>query len=133
MPDFGNAGKRTVHASEAASTVDTTAGESVVCTLDVRGATAVFTFDCTHGNVFAPTGPPLSRYQWDTFDALSSNGPMGDVHVLTLAFSGGAIAYRYRMELFDGNFALKKVLKDVEYETTDPTDVCLEPIALRAT
>jgi hypothetical protein len=37
------------------------------------------------------------------------------------------------MELFDGNFALKKVLKDVEYETTDPTDVCLEPIALRAT
>jgi hypothetical protein len=131
MADFGNAGTRTVHASEAGGTIDADAGEFIICTVDVRGATAAFSFDCTHRTLFTPDGPPLPRYQWTTVDGPGSQAAMGDVHVLVLRFSGGAIWYRYRMELFDANLAVKQVLKDVEYETSDPTDVCFEPIALR--
>lgn len=132
MADFGTAGKRVVHASEAGITIDGGAGETIICTVDAKGATPVFTFTCSHGNaLFSPSGPPQSRYQWTAYDVPNSRDAMGDVHVLHLKFSGGATSYRYRMELFDGNFALKKVLKDVEYETTDPSDDVFEPIALR--
>ena len=132
MADFGRAGKRTVHKSEFACTIDASAGETIVCTVDVKGATAVFSFDCTHeAGLFAPEGPPQSRYQWTTYDMPGSRNPLGDVHVLRMQFSGGATSYRYRMELLDARLELKKVLKDVEYETSDPADDVMEPIALR--
>lgn len=131
MADFGNAGRRTVHESEAACIIDGTAGESIICTLDVKGALALFTFACTHdGALYSPEGPPVSRYQWTVFDEDNSR-IKGDTHVLTLRFSGGATWYRFRMELFDENMALLKTLKDVEYETADPEDVAEEPIRLR--
>lgn len=131
MADFGNAGKRTVHESEAACIVDGTAGESIVCTLDVRGAVPLFTFACTHDPALvSPEGPPVSRYQWSKYDEPNSR-QKGDMHVLTLRFSGGAVWYRFRMELFDINMVLLKTVKDVEYETADPADVAEEPIRLR--
>jgi hypothetical protein len=133
MPDFGNAGKRTVHESEAACIVNGAAGEMVLCTLDVRGALPLFTFACTHNGALAsPSGPPSSKYQWSTYDEANSR-ERGDMHVLTLRFSGGAVWYRFRMELFDTNMVLLKTLKDVEYESVDPTDVAEEPIRLRTT
>jgi hypothetical protein len=131
MADFGNAGKRTVRESEAACIIDGAAGETIVCTLDVRGALPLFTFACTHdGALVSPSGPPVSRYQWTTYDEANSR-LKGDTHVLTLRFSGGAVWYRFRMEVFDGNMALVKTVKDVEYETADPEDVAEEPIRLR--
>jgi hypothetical protein len=131
MADFGNAGKRTVHESEAACIIDGTAGEMLVCTLDVKGALGLFTFACTHEEaLFFPTGPPVSRYQWTTYDEANTR-VKGDTHVLTLRFSGGAIWYRFRMELFDMNMVLLKTLKDIEYESADPLDVAEEPIRLR--
>ncbi len=131
MADFGNAGKRTVRESEAAALIE--GGAVLRCTLDVRGAVGLFTFACTHdGALFSPSGPPVSRYQWTTYDEANSR-VKGDMHVLTLWFSGGAVWYRFRMELVDMNMVLLKTLKDVEYETTDPGDVAEEPIRLRTT
>lgn len=131
MADFGNAGTRTVHQSEAAAIIDGTAGEAIVCTLEVRGAVGLFTFACTHhGALYSPEGTPVSRYQWTTYDEANSR-VKGDMHVLTLRFSGGAVWYRFRMELFDANMVLLKTLKDVEYETIDAGDVAEEPIRLR--
>ena len=130
MADFGNAGIRTVHVDKAGGMIDTTVGQSVICTLDVSGGTPLFVFACTHRNLFTPDGPIQDRYQWTDFDSAGSNGQNGDVHVLTLQFSAGAIKYRFRMEVFDLNFALVKTLKDIEYETSDPTDFFVEPILL---
>jgi hypothetical protein len=131
MADFGTAGKRTVHESEAAAIIDGAAGEAIVCTLEVRGALGLFTFACTHeGALFSPEGPPVSRYQWTVYDE-SNSRVKGDMHVLSLRFSGGAVWYRFRMELFDANMVLLKTLKDVEYESLDPEDVAEEPIRLR--
>jgi hypothetical protein len=133
MPDFGNAGTRTVHASEAACTIDASAGEFILCTVDVKGALALFTFACTHnGALVTPTGPPQSRYQWMKYDEEHSKVKLGDNHTLSLMFSGGATWYRFRMELFDANMALLKTLKDVEFESSDPTDVAVDFIRLRA-
>ena len=131
MADFGSAGRRTVRASEVAATVNATKGEFVICTLDVKGAVPLFTFACTHNAaIHTPTGRPVSRYQWSVYDTVNSR-PSGDVHILTLQFNGGAISYRFRMELFDENMALLKTLKDIDYETSDPADVANEPIRLR--
>ena len=131
MADFGTAGKRTVRESEAAAVINGTAGDLILCTLDVRGALGLFTFACTHdATLFSPGGPPVSRYQWTTYDETNSR-VKGDMHVLTLRFSGGAVWYRFRMELFDADMVLLETLKDVEYETTDPEDVAEEPIRLR--
>ena len=131
MADFGTAGKRTVRASEVGGTVNATKGEFLICTLDVKGAVPVFTFACTHNAALhKPDGPPLSRYQWSVYDIANSR-TTGDVHILTLQFNGGALSYRYRMELFDENMALLKTLKDIDYETSDPADVANEPIRLR--
>jgi hypothetical protein len=131
MADFGSAGKRTVHESEIAGTVDATAGEFLVCTLDVKGAVALFAFGCEHTPaIHTPQGAPVSRYQWSVYDDQNSRID-GDMHVLSLHFNGGATSYRFRMELFDADMALRKTLKDVEYETTDPADVANEPIRLR--
>ena len=131
MADFGNAGRRIVHESEAACILDGAAGETLMCTLNVRGALALFTFACTHdGALFSPSGPPVSTYQWTTFDEVNSR-VTGDTHVLTLRFSGGAIWYRFRMELLDTNKVPLKMLKDVEYESADPADVAEEPIRIR--
>lgn len=131
MADFGTAGKRTVRASEVAATVNLTNGECLICTLDVTGAVPLFTFSCTHhAAIQTAAGPPSSRYQWSVYDEANSR-TSGDVHVLMLQFSGGAFSYRYRMELFDQNMALLRTLKDVDYETADPSDVANEPIRLR--
>jgi hypothetical protein len=131
MADFGTAGKRTVHASETAATVNATDGEFLICTVDAKGAVPLFTFACTHHDaIHIPMGPPASRYQWSGYDNEHSRVE-GDMHVLSLWFTGGATAYRFRMELFDANMALLKTLKDVEYETTEAGDVADEPIRLR--
>jgi hypothetical protein len=130
MADFGKAGIRTVHIDKAGGVIDLTAGQSVMCTLDARGGTPLFTFACTHRNLFTPQGPIEDRYQWIDFDDTGSSGPNGDVHVLTLQFSAGATRYRFRMEVFDVDFALVKTLKDIEYETTNPNDFTVEPILL---
>ena len=68
MADFGNAGTIIVHDSEIAATVDVSNGQFLVCTLDVSGGVASFTFACTHHVLHTPTGPPVSRYQWTVFD-----------------------------------------------------------------
>lgn len=131
MADFGTGGKRTVRASEVAATVNARAGQFLICTLDVNGAVAVFTFGCTHNAALhTPTGPPVRRYQWSVYDSANSR-TSGDVHILTLQFNGGATFYRYRMELFDENMALLKTLKDIDYESSDLADVANEPIRLR--
>ena len=133
MADFGNAGRRTVHESEAACIVDSAAGQGIACTLDVRGALPLFTFACTHDRALvSPTGAPSSKYEWSTYDQANSRAS-GDTHVLTLRFSGGAVWYRFRMDLVDANRVRLKALKDVEYESLDPTDVAEEPIRLRTT
>ena len=131
MPDFGNAGTMIVHASEISGTVDLSAGQSLMCTLDVRGGVPSFTFACTHQNLHTPSGPPVGRYQWTVFDEQNCR-LADDMHVLALHFSFGVKSYRFRMELFDENMALLRTLKDVEYATTDPEDVANEPISLRA-
>jgi hypothetical protein len=131
MADFGNAGTIIVHDSEIAATVDVSNGQFLVCTLDVSGGVASFTFACTHHVLHTPTGPPVSRYQWTVFDEPNCRlAP--DMHLLALNFSFNAKTYRFRMELFDENLALIKTLKDLEYSTTDPADVANEPISLEA-
>lgn len=131
MADFGNAGTRTVHQNDPACIVDATAGEGIACVLDVRGALPLFTFVCAHRTALAsPSGAPASKYEWSTYDQENSRED-DDTHVLTLRFSGGAVWYRFRMDIVDANRVTVRTLKDVEYESLDPTDVAEEPIRVR--
>ena len=131
MADFGNAGTRTAHKDDGACIVDATAGEGIACVLDVRGALPLFTFACVHQTALvSPGGAPASKYEWSTYDQEHSRTD-DDPHVLTLRFGGGAVWYRFRMDLVDANGVTVRTLKDVEYESIDPTDVAEEPIRLR--
>lgn len=133
MAEFGSAGKRTVHKNEAACLVDSTAGEGIACVLDVRGALPLFTFGCAHAETLAsPQGPPSSRYEWSTYDRENSRGS-DDLHVLTLRFSGGAVWYRFRMDLVDASSVPITTVKDIEYESTEAGDVAEETIRVRTT
>lgn len=133
MADFGTAGKCRVHVREDRCVVDTTAGQGIACTLEVRGALPLFTFGCAHNETLAsPQGPPSSRYDWSTFDTENSRAS-DDAHVLTLRFSGGAVWYRFRMDLVDARKATIATVKDVEYESTEPGDVAEETIRVRTT
>ena len=131
MADFGTAGTMTVRVSKVAGTIDVSNGEFLMCTLEVTGGVASFTFACTHKNLETPAGPPVGRYQWTVFD--EPNCRLGDdMHVLAMNFSFGVRSYTFRMQVFNADMALVATLKDVDYSTTDPADVANEPISLRA-
>ena len=104
----------TVHESQVSATVSVSDGQFLICTLDVTGGVASFTFACTHQNLHTPSGPPVGRYQWTVFDEANCRLAQ-DMHILAMNFSFHVKSYRFRMELFDENMALLKTLKDVEY------------------
>jgi len=132
MADFGNAGTITVKsANEAATLVDSTAGEYLFYRLTVSGANPRFTFTCdsnkfSHGDF---PGDPKSVYEWSWNRAAplapgapnAVTGAPNDTHVTFLDFIT-ATKYSLFIEQRRADDTRVKVLRDVDYASQDSND-----------
>lgn len=131
---FPNDGIATVRGNVAARIVNTSArNETVVCTLTSRGGgvpTFVFTRDGTEllrSSSFA--GHPLERYQWILSKADGTLPDGKSVFVLALSFT--TTQYTFVMEHCDEFGApIRRVLKDIDYESANGEDTVAEAIQI---
>ncbi len=137
MPDFGNAGELTVRAHDVATTVKLSEGEYIHYTLTVQGAEPIFTFACEHNDRLSEhdfAGHPKQVYEWTWGRSTSlddipneSEDASDDVYVVTMAFVT-AIKYTLLAEKCDANDQVIRTLKDIDYESQDPTDTFTESL-----
>jgi hypothetical protein len=129
-PDFGKAGKRTVRRNEVAATIKASVGEFIHCEVTVVGTQAEFAFACRHRPIksaadFAPGG----ALEWDFF----KNGGDADAAMDEYALVGvflQARKYTFVMEHCDAQGSVLATLKDLDFESTDSTDVFRTSITL---
>jgi hypothetical protein len=127
---FGTKGKRTARADANAVEVNATAGEYLSFDLAVRGASALFTFSCLHKlhmNQSSFQGfPSVDRFTWN-WGKRASDFQHGDVllaedeYLVRMSFVP-AIKYTLVVERRNRDGDTLEVLKDIDYESQDPTD-----------
>ncbi|HKG20457.1 MAG TPA: hypothetical protein VKC34_01045 [Blastocatellia bacterium] len=127
---FGKKGKRTARADENAVEVNATAGEHLSFDLTVKGATAIFTFACMHKSHLQassfPGFPAIDKFTWDwgkkPADFQHTSVLLAEDEYLVRMSFLPAIKYTLVVEQRDKDGNTLKVLKDIDYESQDPTD-----------
>jgi hypothetical protein len=140
MPDFGNAGTRTVTVYNADVTVDATAGEYLDYSLTASGGMPAFTYTCADRDPISKSdqfpGHPKANYRWKlqkTGEALPGivaadrNGY--DTYSVAMSFLG-AVRYDLTINLCDGGGTVKKVVQQISYSSTDSRDYYAEPLGV---
>jgi len=126
MPDFGNAGTRTIRQNRLAVIVNIANGEYLFFRLTVQGAQPEFAFACEHRTLRSSTvqdfpGHPQQVYEWtwgkDPLDS-DNNDDMYGVRVKFTA----AIKYTLLVVHRRKDDSVIKVLKDIDYASQDPSD-----------
>jgi hypothetical protein len=139
MADFGKAGKLTIRHDDVAAQIDITAGEFLFYRLTAKGAEPIFTFGCKHRVRFSEhqfAGHPKATYEWTWNRPLpgssipnESNDAPDDMYGVAMSFIA-TIQYTLLVEHRDRNNNLIRVVKDVDYESQDPTDNFTESLRL---
>lgn len=132
---FPAAGTATIRANAPSVEVNASVNhELIICTITVVGSgTPAFVFK--RGGVLLHTadqfsGHPKKRYQWMLTD-MDGTLPLGRLpYTLAMSFLGGPLKYTYVMEHCDEFGARKDLLKDIDYESANPSDTRGEPILI---
>ncbi len=139
MPDFGNAGKITSRKRDGAVDVNVGNKEYLYFKVQVTGIKPILAFDCAHKrHLFNTAGsPPQQTYEWtlarsQPFPGLLNFSYDGDPdgYALGMTFTGAPIKYTYLVELRDKTDQLIKKVEDVDFESTDPSDVFFEGLSV---
>jgi hypothetical protein len=131
MPDFGNAGKRTVRKHVGAVQVKLSAGEHLAFKTTVEGAEAVFTFACEHKarrSADEFPGHPKQVYEWTWGKAANDSDASDDEYGVRMSFVS-ATKYTLLVE-HRKNDTVLAALKDIDYESQDPTDKFTETLRI---
>jgi hypothetical protein len=135
MPDFGVAGKLTIREFDGAVKVRVSQGEYLFFRLTTQGAEPIFTFACQHKARVSEhqfPGHPKKVYEWTWSKSGDESDLKNDVYAITMSFIA-AIRYTLLVEHRDSSDALIDLLKDIDYESTHPTDNFTETLrVLRA-
>lgn len=132
MPDFGVAGKLTIREFDGAVKVRVSQGEYLFFRLTVQGTMPIFTFACQHkARISEHEFPdhPKKVYEW----VWSKNGDesdlKNDVYAITMSFIA-ATKYTLLVEHRNADDTLIDLLKDIDYESTNPTDNFTETLRI---
>lgn len=129
---FPLAGTETIRANEAGAVVDAAAQQMIICTITVEGGMPAFVFtrdSVTLQDARTTAGHPKKKYQWVLSHADGTLTVEDAAYTLVVSFAG-AFKYTYVMELCDAVGARLVLLKDVDYESAEPTDIRAENILI---
>ena len=124
MPDFGNAGKRTVRKYTPTVRVAITQGEYLFYRLTVWGAEGQFSFSCSHRTLRSAAdfpGHPKQVYEWTWGQKASDKDDDDDIYGVRMAFIT-ATKYTLLVEHRRKDGSVIQLLTDIDYESTDPGD-----------
>lgn len=122
MADFGKAGKVTVRTDRVSTSVNLTGGEFLSYKVSVQGPVPDFTFSCSHRSRFSASelpGHPKDVYEWD-WKQDDKDGD-DDEYGLLMSFTG-ATKYTLVVQVRSSSGAVRKTVKDVDYESSEPKD-----------
>jgi hypothetical protein len=106
-------------------TIGQSAGEYLRFRIDARGATPTFNFLSRHGLFFSASdfsGHPKATYVRKFPLASDQLGAKTAIYSLTFGFLG-ATAYTLLAEVRNASNQLVRVIKDIEYQRDDQTDL----------
>lgn len=132
MPDFGVAGKLTIREFDGAVKVRVSQGEYLFFRLTVKGAEPIFTFACQHKARVSEhefPGHPKKVYEWTWSKNGDESDLKNDVYAITMSFIT-AIRYTLVVEHRNADDTLIDLLKDIDYESTNPTDNYTETLRI---
>jgi hypothetical protein len=140
MPDFGNAGTRTVTVFNPNVTVNATAGEFLNYTLIASGGMPAFAYACAHRDPISRAdqfaGHPKASYGWKlqkTGEVLPSvvaaDSSNFDPYTVAMSFLG-AVRYDLTINLCNGDGSVKNVVQQISYASNDSTDSCAEDLGV---
>lgn len=124
MSDFGKGGKITIRENDNAVMVNVSSGEHLHYKLTVKGAEPIFTFACKHKARLSEhefNGHPKKVYEWDWCKSMDESDSTDDLYVVAMLFIT-AVKYTLLVEHRDNKGSLVNKLKDIDYESQEPTD-----------
>lgn len=124
MSDFGKAGKITIRENDNAVLVNVSSGEYLYYKLTVSGAEPIFTFACKHKARFSEhqfASHPQREYEWTWCENSDESDSSDDVYVVAMLFIT-AVKYTLLVELRDNGHKLINKLKDIDFESQEPSD-----------
>lgn len=140
MPDFGNAGTRTVTVFNANVNVNATAGEFLDYSLTASGGVPAFAYACSHRDPISQSdqfpGHPKANYRWQLQKAgealpstVARDSTDFDVYSEAMSFLG-AVKYDLLINLCNSDGSVKKVVQQISYASNDSTDTCSEDLGV---
>jgi hypothetical protein len=122
MSDFGKAGKMTIRENDNAVMVNISKGEYLYYKLTVEGAIPIFTFACTDKPRFsADHNHPHKVYEWTWCKDSDDSDSPDDLYGVAMLFMT-AIKYTLVVEHLDKSKNIINTLKDIDYESQEPSD-----------
>jgi hypothetical protein len=127
MGSFGNAGKRTKRVFKTFVPVNLSANEHLHYFIIAKGASPSFSLSCQHKTLWSEQtfGPPAMNYErvWPANPGEAD--AVRDEYVFLLSFTA-ATNYTLRIERHDAVHRTLEVMEDIDYESTDHSDVFRE-------
>lgn len=132
MADFGVAGKLTIREYTSSVKVRISQGQYLAFRLTVQGAEPIFTFACKHKARLSEhqfPGHPKQVYEWTWSKGVDESDAQNDMYAIGMAFIT-AIRYTLVVEHREADDTLVELLKDIDYESTNPADSFTETLRI---
>ena len=140
MPDFGNAGTRTVTVYNPEVTLDAAVGEYLDYNLTASGGMPAFAYTCADRDPITRSdkfpGRPKMKYEW----RLQKSGELlptiavadrnaFDAYSVAMSFLG-IVRYDLTIDLCNSDGTVKKAIQQISYSSTDGRDYYPEPLGV---
>lgn len=133
MADFGNAGDITVRGERINSVIlNVKKDEYLFFRVTVDGAEPIFTFGCSHRDKVSAIDfddHPQQVYEWTFGKNGNDIDTNNDLHTVMMIFTA-ALKYTLFVQHRDKNNKLIEQLKDIDFESKDPTDLFGETLRI---
>jgi len=132
MTDFGKAGKINSREDDNSVLVRLDQGQYLFFRMTAQGAEPIFTFACKHRARLSASqfsGHPKQVYEWTWGRGSNTADAADDMYVVSMLFIT-AIKYTLRVELRDENDQVLNLIKDIDYESQEPTDHFTETLRI---
>ncbi len=140
MPDFGNAGTRTVTVYNPNVTISAAAGEYLAYSLTASGGMPDFSYTCADRDpIFGSdkfSGRPRANYTWKLQKSgeilpsiVAADRTTFDSYSVSMSFLG-IVRYDLTINLCNSDGSVKKIIQQISYASNDGRDFCAEPLGV---
>jgi len=127
MGSFGNAGTRTKRVFKTLVPVNLSGNEHLHYFITAKGATPIFSLACQHKTLWSEQtfGAPAMNYDrvWPLNPGEAD--AKRDEYVFLISFAA-ALKYTFRLERHSAGHQVLEVMEDIDYESSDHSDVFRE-------